>query len=160
LKSNPSALRWGYPGRLRENDEDTEARRISVTSKTAITVLVSPAEAQRLWQSPEHRPAYNTSTEATVTIKRAPGDRGTEIYVDLKRQPPEGKLGEAVLKLVGSYPRAKAKDDLRRFKQKVETGVIVRSEGAPEPKPMATRALKQRPAQPLREPEREKAGVR
>jgi hypothetical protein len=131
-----------------------------VTSKTAITVLVSPAEAQRLWQTPEHRPVYIKSTEATVTFKRAPGDRGTEIHVDLKRQPQDGKLGGAVLKLMGSYPRAKAKDDLRRFKQKVETGVIVRSEGAPQPEPTATRKLKQRPAQPLRESEREKVGAR
>jgi hypothetical protein len=42
----------------------------------------------------------------------------------------------------------------------VETGVIVRSEGAPEPEPTAGRKFKQRPAQPLRESEREKAGAR
>jgi hypothetical protein len=131
-----------------------------VTPRTAITVLVSPAEAQRLWQTPEHRPEYIKSSEATVTFKRAPGDRGTEIHVDLKRQPPEGKLGATVLKLVGSYPRARAKEELRRFKQKVETGVIVRSEGAPDPEPMAARKLRQRPAQPLRASEREKAGAR
>jgi uncharacterized membrane protein len=130
-----------------------------VTSKTAITVLVSPAEAQRLWQTPEHRPEYIKSTEANVTFKRAPGDRGTEIHVDLKGQPQDGKLGETVLKLMGSYPRARAKDDLRRFKQKVETGVIVRSEGAPEGE-LAARKLKQRPAQPLKDSEREKAGAR
>jgi uncharacterized membrane protein len=131
-----------------------------VTSKTAITVLVSPAEAQRLWQTAEHRPEYIKNTEATVTFKRAPGDHGTEIHVDLKGQSHDGKLGGAVSKLMGSFPRVKAKEDLRRFKQKVETGVIVRSEGAPEPEPTATRKLKQRPAQPLRESAREKAGVR
>jgi uncharacterized membrane protein len=130
-----------------------------VTSKTAITVLVSPAEAQRLWQTPEHRPEYIKSTEATVTFKRAPGDRGTEIHVELKRQSQDGKLGEAVSKIMGSYPRARAKDDLRRFKQKVETGVIVRSEGAPEGE-LAARKLKQRPAQPLKDSELEKAGAR
>jgi uncharacterized membrane protein len=129
-----------------------------VTSKTAITVRVSPAEAQRLWQTPEHRPEYIKSTEATVTFKRAPGDRGTEIHVDLNRQQ-DGKLGEAVSKLMGSGPRALVKDELRRFKQKVEAGVIVRSEGAPEGE-QASRKLKQRPAQPLQEPKREKAGAR
>ena len=55
-------------------------------------------------------------------------------------------------------PLAKAKDELRRFKQLVETGEVPRSEGAPEGEP-AERKLKQRPAQPLDESELEKAGV-
>ena len=50
-------------------------------------------------------------------------------------------------------------DDLRRFKQHVETGVISRSDGAPEGE-RAERKLKQRPAQPLEEAESEKVGVR
>jgi hypothetical protein len=49
-------------------------------------------------------------------------------------------------------------DDLRRFKQHVETGVIARSDGTPEAE-AAERKLKQRPAQPLSEAELEKAGV-
>ena len=59
---------------------------------------------------------------------------------------------------MGSDPLAKVKDDLRRFKQHVETGVITRSEGSPEGE-RAERKLKQRPAQPLDESEIEKAGV-
>jgi hypothetical protein len=55
-------------------------------------------------------------------------------------------------------PRAKAMDELRRFKQRVETGVIVRSDGSPEGE-LAERKLDQRPAQPLEERELEKAGV-
>jgi len=39
------------------------------------------------------------------------------------------------------------KDDLRRFKQVMETGEVVRSEGSPEGQ-NARRHLKQRPAQP------------
>jgi hypothetical protein len=50
------------------------------------------------------------------------------------------------------------KDDLRRFKQQVETGVIPRSEGSPEGE-SAERKFKQRPAQPLEESELDKAGV-
>jgi len=55
-------------------------------------------------------------------------------------------------------PLAKVKDDLRRFKQRVETGVIPRSDGTPEGE-LAERKLKQRPAQPLDDAERRKAGV-
>lgn len=47
-------------------------------------------------------------------------------------------------------PLAKVKDDLRRFRQHVETGEIVRSDGTPEGE-LAERKLKQRPAQPLEE---------
>jgi uncharacterized membrane protein len=89
----------------------------------------------------------------------APGDRGTEIHVALEREPSGGKLGEAMQKLVGSEPLAKVKDDLRRFKQRVETGVIARSEATPEGE-LAERKLKQRPAQPLAESELEKVGAR
>jgi hypothetical protein len=63
-----------------------------------------------------------------------------------------------VQKLTGSEPLAKVKDDLRRFKQHVETGVISRSDGTPEGE-LASRKLKQRPAQPLDESELDKAGV-
>jgi hypothetical protein len=50
------------------------------------------------------------------------------------------------------------KDDLRRFKQLVETGEIPRSDAAPEGE-RAERKLKQRPAQPLDDAEFEKAGA-
>ncbi len=126
--------------------------------KAAITVNRPREGVERLWQSSEYRPEYIDGAEAAVTFVDAPGDRGTEIHVDLDHSAPAGKLGEAVQKLVGSEPRAKVMDDLRRFKQHVETGVIARSEAAPEGE-LAERKLKQRPAQPLDDSEVEKAGV-
>ena len=129
-----------------------------MNSRTAITVNRPRDEVERLWQSAEYRPSYIEGADAAVTFKEAPGDRGTEIHVDLERSTPGGKLGEAVAKLVGSEPLAKVKDDLRRFKQRVETGEIARSDGTPEGV-SAERQLKQRPAQPLEASEREKAGV-
>jgi uncharacterized membrane protein len=127
--------------------------------KTAVTVYRPREEVQRLWQSSEYRPEYIEGLDAAVTFKDAPGDRGTEIHVDLERDTSGGRLGEVVQKLVGSEPLAKVKDDLRRFKAHVETGVIPRSEGSPEGE-LAERKLKQRPAQPLEESELVKAGVR
>jgi uncharacterized membrane protein len=127
-------------------------------SKAAITVNRSREEVERLWQSSDYRPEYIDGADAAVTFVDAPGDRGTEIHVDLDRSPPAGKFGEVVQKLVGSEPLAKVKDGLRRFKQHVETGVIARSDGTPEGE-LAERKLKQRPAQPLDEAEIEKAGV-
>ena len=124
--------------------------------RAAMTVYLPREEVERLWQSSEHRPQYIAGLEARVTFKEAPGDRGTEIHVELEKDAPGGPMGDIVQKLTGAAPMAKVKDDLRRFKQHVETGVIARSEGAPEGE-LAERKLKQRPAQPLDEAELEKA---
>jgi uncharacterized membrane protein len=96
--------------------------------------------------------------DAAVTFKDAPGDRGTEIHVDLEGSTPAGKFGDVVQKLVGSAPLAKVKDHLLHFKQRVETGDVPRSDGSPEGE-QAERKLTQRPAQPLDASELEKAGV-
>jgi uncharacterized membrane protein len=128
-------------------------------SRTAITVNRPREEVERLWRSSEHRPPYIDGADAAVTFKDAPGDRGTEIHVDLETSTPGGKLGEVVQKLVGSAPLAKVKDDLRHFKQRVETGEVPRSDGSPEGE-QAERKLTQRPAQPLDESELAKVGAR
>jgi uncharacterized membrane protein len=129
-----------------------------MNSRTAITVNRPRDEVERLWHSAEHRPAYVDDADAAVTFKDAPGDRGTEIHVDLEGSTPGGKLGEVVQKLVGSAPLARVKDDLRHFKQRVEAGEVARSDGSPEGE-QAEHKLKQRPAQPLDESELEKVGV-
>jgi uncharacterized membrane protein len=123
-------------------------------NRTAITVNRPRDEVQRLWLTPERRPAHIADSGATVTFKDAPGDRGTEIHVDLGDQG-----GGLVSRLTGGAPPlAKVKDDLRRFKALVETGTIARSDGVPEGE-LAERKLKQRPAQPLEQDELHKAGI-
>jgi uncharacterized membrane protein len=124
-----------------------------MSSKAAITVHRSREEVQRLFEGSGYRPQ-----DAAVTFADAPGDRGTEIHVDLERRSRAGKLGDAVQKLTRSEPLAKVKDDLRRFKQQVETGEVPRSDGSPEGE-RPERKLKQRPAQPLDASELEKAGA-
>jgi uncharacterized membrane protein len=126
--------------------------------KAAITVMRSREEVQRLWQSPGYSSEYIQGLEPSVTFKDAPGDWGTEIHVELGSSGPAAKIGGVVQKVAGAAPLAKVKDELRRFKQLVETGVIARSEGSPEGE-LAERKLKQRPAQPLEESELQKAGV-
>jgi hypothetical protein len=128
-----------------------------MSRKAAITVYKPREEVQRLWQSGEYRPQHIAETQAAVSFREAPGNRGTEIHVDLESEGSGGKLGEAVKKLVGTEPLAKVKDDLRRFKAHVETGEIPRSDATPEGE-LAERKLKQRPAQPLEASEPEKAG--
>src|SRR5919112_992069 len=108
-------------------------------SRAAITVNLPRDAVEQRWQS------YGYEGGATVTFRDAPGDRGTEVHLEVESG---GKLGGVAGKLKGSDPRAKAMDDLRRFKQLVETGEITPSEGTPEGE-AAERKLKQRPAQPL-----------
>jgi uncharacterized membrane protein len=121
----------------------------------AITVFHPREEVERLWSDPSFgQPPH----DAEVRFADAPGNRGTEIRLVLEDDVRGGKLGESVRKLSGSDPLTTAKDRLRRFKQLVETGVIARSDGTPDGE-SAARKLKQRPAQPLEEAPREKAGV-
>jgi hypothetical protein len=129
-----------------------------MSRKAATTIDRPRTEVERLWRSSECRPEYIEGANASVVFVDAPGARGTEIHVDLDQSAPGGNLGEALQKLVGSEPLAKVKDDLRRFKQHVETGVIARSDGTPEGE-LSKRKLKQRAAQPLDDSELEKAGV-
>jgi uncharacterized membrane protein len=62
-----------------------------------------------------------------VNFSDAPGGRGTIVKVTLDYEPPAGKLGAAVARLFGEEPDKQVRDDLRRFKQLMETGDITRS---------------------------------
>jgi uncharacterized membrane protein len=125
--------------------------------KASITVLRPREDVERLWRDAKYPHDNVDSAGATVRFADAPGDRGTEIHVELGDREP-GRFGRVVQKVTGAQPLAKAKDDLRRFKQQVETGVVPRSESVPEGE-SAERKFKQRPAQPLTDAELEKAGV-
>ena len=125
--------------------------------KTSVTVLRPQEDVERLWNDSRHKPEFIAGTGADVKFSKAPGDRGTEIHVELGKKEP-GRFGRVAQKVTGAQPLAKVKDDLRRFKQLVETGVVPRSEGSPEGE-KAERKFKQRPAQPLSDSELEKAGV-
>jgi hypothetical protein len=116
-----------------------------MSRRAAITVYRPRAEVERLWRESDY----------AVSFKDAPGDRGTEIHLEVDDR---SAVGEIVGKVTGSDPLAKAKDDLRRFKALVETGEIPRSDGTPEGE-LAGRKLKQRPAQPLEDSETEKANA-
>lgn len=58
----------------------------------------------------------------SVHFTPAPGGNGTEVRVVLKYDPPGGVIGAAVAKLFGEEPAQQIREDLRRFKQLMETG--------------------------------------
>jgi uncharacterized membrane protein len=101
------------------------------------------------WRSVEGSQIMN---RGRVRFVDAPGDRGTEVHVELEYEPPFGPLGAIVAQLFGEEPAQQAADDLRRFKQILETGRVAWSEATVE-----DRRVRQRPAQPPAEPVRQPA---
>ncbi|GLY75871.1 SRPBCC family protein [Actinoallomurus iriomotensis] len=98
--------------------------------------------------------AWRSSRGAGVTgggevrFADAPGRRGTEVRVRLRYEPPYRAAGATVARLLGEHPEQRVRDDPRRFEQVMETGEVVRSEGAPEGA-HAMRLLRRRPARPV-----------
>jgi hypothetical protein len=113
---------------------------MEVTGTT--TVRRSLPDVRAAWRSPAHLPA------GEVRFDPAPGDQGTEITVRISYEVPGGRLGRAVARWAGDDPRQQLDDALRRFKQVMETGEVVVSEGAPVGK-KAREEFPQHPAQPL-----------
>ncbi len=80
------------------------------------------------WRS---MPDSDIPNAGSVHFTPAPGGRGTEIKVVLKYDPPAGKTGAAIAGMFLQSPGEQIKDDLRRFKQLMETGEIPTTEGQP-----------------------------
>ncbi len=78
------------------------------------------------WRSLDNADVEN---HGSVRFTRAPGDRGTEVRVHLEYRPPAGRLGRGVAWLFGEEPGQQIHEDLRRFKQLMETGEVALSEG-------------------------------
>ena len=123
-----------------------------MSDKAAITINLPREEVERRWTSsaPE--------IDGDVTFKDAPGDRGTEIHVDLegarRRQARRGRRSSAARR---RWRRSRtscgaSSSASRRARSRARTA-------SPEGE-RAERKLKQRPAQPLDDAELEKAGVR
>ena len=125
-------------------------------------VAKGPAGTNAIWDAqtvddePGHRIAWRSTAGSSVEnagsvrFEPAPGDQGTEVYVDLTFSPPGGALGAAFAKLFGEEPNQQIKDDLRRFKQLIETGEVARSESTPQGNsPVERSPFAQRSAQPV-----------
>jgi uncharacterized membrane protein len=95
----------------------------------------------------------DVDTAGSVRFVPAPGGRGTEVHVWFRYDPPGGPVGALVAKLFGEAPDQQVMDDLRHFKQVMETGQVVVSEGGAD-----GTLLAQRPAQPRPQHQPQHAG--
>lgn len=76
-------------------------------------------------------PGSDVDTAGSVHFRPAPAGRGTEVRVSLKYDPPAGKLGAAVARLLGESPDRQVQADLSRFKSLLEAGEIASTAGQP-----------------------------
>ena len=76
------------------------------------------------WRSLENADVDNSGS---VWFVPGPGN-GTEVRVEMEYIPPAGRLGKFVAQLFGEEPRQQIEEDLRRFKQLMESGQISRTE--------------------------------
>lgn len=97
------------------------------TTVTWDAEIVQDREAEWLaWRS---LPDSQVRNSGSVRFTPAPGARGTEVRVQLEYAPPAGQLGRMVAMLFGEEPAQQVREDLRRFKQLMETGEIPLSDG-------------------------------
>jgi uncharacterized membrane protein len=67
----------------------------------------------------------------TVEFADAPAGRGTVVKVSMQYHPVGGSMAAAFAKLFGEEPDVQVREDLRHFKQIMETGEIASVEGQP-----------------------------
>ena len=80
------------------------------------------------WRSIE---GSDVVSAGSVNFDDAGPGRGTKVTVHMQYTPPGGKIGAAVAKLLGRDAATEIREDLRRFKQMVETGEVPTNKGQP-----------------------------
>ena len=103
-------------------------------------VVKAPAGKTVEWDSviteelPDERIAWSATEDSdirhsgSVEFRDAQGGRGTEVSATIVYDPPGGSVGKVIAKLFQREPRIQARQDLRRFKQLMETGEIATSQ--------------------------------
>ncbi|HSU56759.1 MAG TPA: SRPBCC family protein [Candidatus Dormibacteraeota bacterium] len=76
-------------------------------------------------------PGADVDNSGEVRFEPASASRGTVLRVMLRYNPPAGKMGALVAKLLGQAPEKQIAVDLMRFRQLLEAGEIARTEGQP-----------------------------
>jgi uncharacterized membrane protein len=82
------------------------------------------------WRSVEGSEINNSGV---VSFEEGAGGRGVVVHVTISYQPPAGHAGEVVAKLLGKNPQGMIAEDLRAFKQTLETGEVIYSDASIHP---------------------------
>ncbi len=84
-------------------------------------------EAEIVDDTPGERIAWRSTrgsvpNAGSVRFTQAPGDRGTELRLEMEWAPPAGPIGKSFASLFGGDPALIVESDLRRFKATMEAG--------------------------------------
>jgi len=69
-------------------------------------------------------PGADVDNRGSVRFEPAPGDRGTEVHVEMVYVPPAGRIGHWIASMMGDNPKRVVREDLRNFKRLMELGEI------------------------------------
>jgi uncharacterized membrane protein len=115
---------------------------IGMTVEWDAEIIEDTPNESIVWRSLEGADVHNSGA---VRFKPAPGDRGTEIILEMNFRPPGGVIGAKLGKIFDAVPRTQMGNDLRRFKQVLELGEVIHSDDSiikgPNPARPATEAL-------------------
>ncbi len=86
-------------------------------------------EAEIVDDTPDRRIAWRSVSgtvpnAGSVSFTPAPGERGTELRVEMEWAPPGGALGKSLAHFFGDDPGLIVETDLRRFKATMEAGYV------------------------------------
>jgi uncharacterized membrane protein len=91
--------------------------------------IINEVENERIgWRSLQGSQIENAGS---VSFRTAPGERGTEVRVEINYVPPAGRLGKLLAKLFNGEANLLIAQDIYRFKQLMETGEIASTENQP-----------------------------
>ena len=75
----------------------------------------------------------NVDSTGTVWFQPATGNRGTVVTLEVEYKPKGGPLGAKIGKMFSMIPKTQMQNDLRRFKQLMEIGEVVKSDSTAVP---------------------------
>ncbi len=79
-------------------------------------------------------PGASIPNEGAVEFEELSNGRGTVVRVALRYDPPGGEAAALLSKLFGEEPSLQVAEDLRRFRQLMEAGEVLETEGQPHGK--------------------------
>jgi uncharacterized membrane protein len=91
--------------------------------RTAATIRRPREEVETRWRAFATQPEF-THDVRSVVVTDAPADQGTELHVEVEVKPPLGPLGALATRLYAIRQRDQISNDVRRFKQLLETGEV------------------------------------
>lgn len=99
----------------------------------AVIITDKPGELIA-WRS---RDGADVPNAGSVRFRPAPGDEGTEVLIEMRYEPPAGRVGALLARLTGKEPGQQVAAALRRFKALMEAGEIPTTAGQPVGRPQS-----------------------